>query len=86
MKKGGHVLGYALLGASYWRALEWNPRLKRLAWLMAVGYAVTDELHQVLVAGRHASAWDVILFDAPGALIGLWIVASTRRPRIPPGA
>lgn len=82
VKKGGHVLGYAVLATCYWKALEWKRAVWWLAWLMAGAYGVTDELHQVLVAGRHASAWDIVLFDAPGPLLGLWIAAGVRRSRM----
>lgn len=73
VKKSGHVLGYALLAVSYWKAMTWKPRLWWLAWVMASAYGVTDELHQMLVQGRHATPWDVVLFDSPGAALGLWI-------------
>jgi hypothetical protein len=73
VKKGGHMLGYALLAAAYWKALRWKPRGAWMAWILAVAYGMSDELHQLLVPGRHASIWDVILFDATGAAIGLWI-------------
>ena len=44
-------------------------------------YAVSDELHQGFVAGRHPSAVDVAI-DASGAPLALVIVAliSSRRP------
>jgi len=44
-----------------------------LAWLLAVIYGLSDELHQSFVPGRSPSAWDVILFDAPGGACGLWL-------------
>ena len=79
VKKGGHVLGYAALAVAYWRGLDWKPRQLRIAWLLAFIYGITDELHQVVVAGRHASAWDVFLFDAPGAALGLWLAYGVLR-------
>jgi VanZ family protein len=45
--------------------------LVRVAWMLAVGYACTDELHQFFVPGRHASWLDIALFDAPGAALGI---------------
>ena len=81
VKKGGHVLGYGALAACYWRALGWKPRLWWLAWVMAAAYGITDEVHQVYVAGRHPSGWDVILFDAPGAALGLWYARRRLRVR-----
>lgn len=73
IKKSGHMLGYALLALSYWFALGMDSKRRWLVWLLAILYAVTDEYHQSFVPGRTASVWDVLIFDNPGALIGLWI-------------
>ena len=73
VKKGGHMVGYALLALSFWYALEWRSDRRWLAWLLAILYAITDELHQSYVPGRHPSIWDVVIFDNLGALISLWI-------------
>ncbi|HET6846561.1 MAG TPA: VanZ family protein [Anaerolineales bacterium] len=81
VKKGGHVIGYGALAASYWRGFRWRPRLWWLAWALAVVYGLTDEMHQLSVPGRHASGWDVVLFDAPGAAVGLWLARFVRRQR-----
>ena len=71
--KGGHVIGYALLAMSYWRALGFQGDKRWLAWLLAMLYAVTDEYHQSFVPGRHPSAFDVLVFDNIGALFSLWL-------------
>ena len=81
VKKGGHVLGYGALALSYWRAMEWKPRAWWMAWVLAGTYGGTDELHQMFVQGRHASPWDVVLFDAPGAALGLWVAWRLVRTR-----
>ena len=73
VKKGGHMLGYALLSLTYWHGLKWDKKVVWWAWIFAVLYAVTDEFHQSFVPGRHPSPYDVILFDATGAAIALWI-------------
>ena len=73
IKKGGHILGYALLAWSYWYALHLQPNKRKLAWLLAILYAVTDEYHQSFVTGRYPSVWDVLVFDNIGALLSLWI-------------
>jgi len=73
VKKGGHMIGYALLALSFWYALEWKSDKRWLAWFLAVLYAITDELHQSYVPGRHPSVWDVVIFDNLGALISLWV-------------
>jgi len=73
VKKGGHMIGYALLAWSYWHALDLKPNNRKLAWLLAILYAVTDEYHQSFVTGRFPSAFDVFVFDNIGALLSLWI-------------
>lgn len=72
-KKGGHAIGYALLGLAYYFALP--PRLsvgyrRVLALLMAVLFALSDEYHQSFVEGRGSSIRDVAI-DSAGALVGL---------------
>jgi VanZ family protein len=74
MKKGGHMIGYALLALSFWYAFDWKSDKRWLAWLLAVLYAMTDEFHQSYVPGRHPSVWDVVIFDNLGALIAVWFV------------
>jgi len=81
VKKGGHMIGYALLALSYWRALRFGQRKWWLAWGFAVLYAVTDELHQSFVPGRHPSLWDVLIFDNFGALISLWLAGLYKTQR-----
>jgi VanZ family protein len=83
VKKGGHVTGYAILAFLYWRALEFKMEKRWLAWLLAVLYAVTDELHQRLSAGRHPSIWDVMIFDNLGAGISLWLANLYRKQKRP---
>jgi hypothetical protein len=73
IKKGGHMLGYAVLAVCYWRGLKWERERAWQAWLLAVLYAITDEFHQEFVPGRHPSALDVFLFDGTGGAIGLWL-------------
>ncbi|PWH12025.1 MAG: hypothetical protein DDG60_15180 [Anaerolineae bacterium] len=70
VKKGGHVAGYTLLSLSYWYGLGFDPQKGWLAWLLAVLYAITDEVHQAFTPGRTPSATDVLVFDAFGALLG----------------
>ncbi len=72
-RKGGHMGVYAVLAILNLRALYRRPSRYRLAWLLTVAFAVTDELHQGLVPGRHATVMDVII-DAAGATLGLCLV------------
>ena len=80
VKKGGHVIGYGLLALSYAYAVrDVRNETKssvvemRLAWSLAVLYAISDEFHQSFVPGRSPSIWDVVIFDNLGALIVLFL-------------
>ena len=71
LKKAGHMIGYALLANAYLRGIgKGRPKAILWAWLLAVLYAATDELHQTIVPGRGARMIDVGI-DGLGALIGL---------------
>ncbi|MCJ7435157.1 MAG: VanZ family protein [Anaerolineales bacterium] len=75
-KKGGHMVGYGLLAASYIYALNHRDRKSfYLAWFLAILYAFTDEYHQSFVASRHASIWDVMVFDNFGAILALCFIS-----------
>jgi len=74
----GHFTVYALLALAVWAALarrhlSCNRRLI-LAFVATMAYGVTDELHQVFVAGRTAGLSDLAV-NAAGAgclLFALW--------------
>ena len=83
IKKGGHMLGYALLAWSYWRALHFRPDKRWLVWILTILYAITDEYHQSFVSGRSPSATDVFVFDNLGALLALWIKNLTIKQKLP---
>jgi VanZ family protein len=71
VKKGGHMLGYALLALSYAHGLGLNKKhWWMLPWLLAILYAASDEFHQSFVPGRNATPVDVGI-DTIGAGIGL---------------
>lgn len=83
-KKGGHALGYALLGAAYVRGLRgerpaWpRGRVLGLALGLAAAYALTDEAHQLLTPGRHPALSDVAI-DTAGAAVGVWLAGRLGR-------
>jgi VanZ family protein len=83
IKKGGHVVGYAVLALLYWRAFDFMRNKRWIAWLLVLLYAATDEFHQSFVSGRHSTIWDVLVFDNLGALISLWIVDRYRKQKRP---
>jgi VanZ family protein len=74
LRKGAHVTEYAILGLLLVRALG----RELPAFLVGVAYAITDELHQHFVGGRHSSPIDVAI-DSTGVLIGVLILARARR-------
>ena len=57
LRKGAHMTEYAILGLLLLRAL--GRELPALA--VGIAYAITDELHQHFVRGRHASPIDVLI-------------------------
>ncbi len=72
-KKGGHILGYALLAIGYLRGLAHGKgittRLCFLAVLLSGIYGASDEFHQLFVPGRNSSVRDVMI-DTVGAVLG----------------
>ena len=76
VKKGGHLIGYALLGMSWLRALTEGKCANRgmvlLAIALSAAYSGTDEFHQSLVAGRTPALSDVGI-DTVGATVGALI-------------
>jgi VanZ family protein len=74
LRKGAHLTEYAILGLLLTRAIG----RELPAFLLGVAYAITDELHQHFVTGRHASPFDVAI-DSTGVLIGVLIFGQARR-------
>jgi VanZ family protein len=71
LRKAAHMAEYGLL---WWL---WARALGHRGWaaVIAIGYAVTDELHQTQIEGRHGSPVDVLI-DSVGVAIA-WV--ATRR-------
>ena len=84
-----HALAYLGLGGLVFRAVAgrfparvtWRRAVAALA--ITIGYAVTDELHQMAVPGRAADALDLAAdaFGASLALIACWAWGIIRPPR-----
>jgi VanZ family protein len=68
LRKGAHVVEYAILGALLYRAIGREP----LALATGIAYAATDEIHQHFVRGRHATPVDVAI-DAVGLALGMLV-------------
>ena len=74
LRKAAHMTEYAILGLLLLRAI--GRELPALA--VGIGYAITDEIHQHFVTGRHSSPIDVAI-DSTGVLIGVLFFVRARR-------
>ena len=76
LRKLAHATEYAVLGALLVRATA-RPGL---AFGLGVLYAISDEVHQVFVQGRHGSPIDIAI-DAVGVALGIavWHALHARR-------
>jgi len=78
LRKLAHITIFGALWLAIARATDWRRPL--LSTVIAVLYAVSDEIHQTFVNDRHGSPFDVAI-DALG--IGLaalaWVHAARRR-------
>ncbi len=79
VRKIGHAGVFGILALLLWRAALTTTRRRAPAWalVIAIAYAITDEIHQGSVVGRHASAVDVAI-DAAGALLAVALVGAAR--------
>ena len=74
----GHMIGYFCLGLAVLYALpaasRWSPSI---ALLLCSLYGVSDEIHQIFIPGRSASARDVLI-DTLAALGGVAVLLGVR--------
>jgi VanZ family protein len=73
LRKCAHATEYAIFALLLYRAIGRDLP----AFMIGLTYAVTDEIHQAFVRGRHASPFDVAM-DAAGLALGLLVVHATR--------
>ena len=75
IRKIGHMGVFGILATLAWFAIA-RTTARRGSWAWAFGltvlYAISDEVHQGFVAGRHPSPADVGI-DAAGAMIAIGI-------------
>ena len=76
LRKCAHVTEYAIFALLLYRALG----RELPAFLIGFAYAITDEVHQEFVRGRHASPFDVSM-DAAGLALGLLLLHAERLGR-----
>jgi len=90
IRKCAHLTEYAVLALLLWRALRkpvkndsrpWNWPEARLALLLVMFYAATDEFHQSFVPTRTPLVTDVLIDTTGGAagLFALWICGRWRK-------
>jgi VanZ family protein len=83
-RKLGHFAEYALLCLLWWRVFAYRLPARQaalLAFLVSSAYAVTDELHQAFVEGRHGTPVDWAIDSAGAALAAYGLRARDRAPR-----
>ena len=76
-----HASEYALLCVLWWRALRTVMRARHAlaaAFVVAVAYACSDEIHQRFVSGRH-STWVDVLIDSMGSALAVVLIQRARR-------
>ena len=83
VRKGAHMTEFAILALLLlWAVVSWTKLRGRkaflAAFLIAVAFASTDEIHQTFVDGRAGRVSDVII-DSCGALCGLLLCSLIMR-------
>lgn len=90
LRKCVHLTEYAVLAPLLWRGVRkpakanpraWDWREARLALLLVMLYAGTDEFHQQFVPTRTSLVSDVFVDTAGGAagLLALWLIGRWRK-------
>lgn len=84
LRKGAHIAEYGILVFLLWQAIFHSVKLSRTkvnfsAGMLALLYAISDEVHQSFVPTRNSSVYD-ILIDSIGIILVLWVI----RSRVPP--
>ena len=80
-----HFAEYALLCFLWWRALATVTTPERAAlwaFLLASGYAATDELHQTFVEGRHGTVLDWAIDSAGAAAAAIRLRKARSREKL----
>ncbi len=83
LRKGAHLVEYAVLTFLLWRALSNSFKID-LVWLYSLSagisilYAISDEIHQSFVPTRGPRVMDVLI-DSIGAVIALWLIMRRNR-------
>jgi len=78
VRKCAHFTEYLVLGGSAMLLFSEMRLGGLIAWAVGAAYAVTDEFHQIFVAGRSCEVRDMCI-DAAGVLCGVLVIALWRR-------
>jgi len=78
VRKCAHFTEYLVLGGSAMLLFSEMRLAGLIAWAVGAAYAVTDEFHQIFVAGRSCEVRDMCI-DAAGVLCGVLVIALWRR-------
>ena len=76
VRKGAHFTIYFILGALMYNCILRSCKFAKarlMSFVFCVLYAVTDEIHQIFVAGRAGRILDVCI-DSFGNLCGIFVV------------
>lgn len=80
-RKTAHTILYFVLGLLFMSALPQHLLKTKvrftIALFLSIGYATTDELHQMFVAGRGPQISDIFI-DTCGAILGILLVVSAQ--------
>ena len=80
LRKLGHISIFGLLWLTLARAMDWRRPLA--ATVVAILYAISDEVHQSFVEGRHGTPVDVAIDSVGIGLAALaWLLTARRRGR-----
>ena len=90
IRKSAHFTEYFIFYVLLYRGIRgsrngWHWSWAFAAWFIAAAYAALDEVHQLFVPSRGASAWDSLL-DSTGALVALLVLFLLHRRRSRPSA
>jgi VanZ family protein len=81
LRKVAHMIEFGLLWFLWWRALGYRGMALPAA--IAIGYAITDELHQTTVEGRVGSPVDVLI-DSAGVALAMLAARRARSGSVTP--
>ena len=74
-----HMVEYGVLFLLWLRAFGWRTPVAAAA--IVIAYAVTDEIHQASVPGRHGKPHDVLI-DAVGVALAWVLLRAARSGRL----